>query len=311
MTLAFVFPGQGSQSIGMLNALADAYPQVRETFAEASAALGYDLWAIVSSGLEDKLNQTEITQPAMLSAGVAVWRVWQAEKGAQPVLMAGHSLGEYAALTCAGAIDFSDAVKLVADRGRFMQEAAPSGQGGMAAIVGLDDEQVQALCVKAAQGEILAAVNFNAPGQVVVAGTAGAVARAVEQAKGAGAKLAKILPVSVPSHCALMHPAAERMRERLQAVTIKATNIPVLHNVSVKMETNTQAIRDSLAQQVESPVRWVETIRSMATAGVDKLVECGPGRVLTGLNKRIVKDVPTLPVYDPDTLRLALSTLKI
>ena len=311
MTVAFVFPGQGSQSIGMLNALADAYPQVRETFAEASAALGYDLWAIVSSGLEDKLNQTEITQPAMLSAGVAVWRVWQAEKGAQPVLMAGHSLGEYTALTCAGALNFGEAVKLVADRGRFMQEAVPAGQGGMAAIVGLDDEQVQALCIQAAQGEILAAVNFNAPGQVVVAGTTGAVARAVEQAKGAGAKLAKILPVSVPSHCALMHPAAMRIRERLQSVTIKATNIPVLHNVSVKTENDAQAIRDALAQQVESPVRWVETIRNMAAAGVDKLVECGPGRVLTGLNKRIVKDAPTLPVYDPETLRLALSALKI
>ena len=309
MTVAFVFPGQGSQSIGMLNTLADTYPQVRETFAEASAALGYDLWAIVSSGLEDKLNQTETTQPAMLSAGVAVWRVWQVEKGAQPVIMAGHSLGEYTALTCAGALDFSDAVKLVADRGRFMQEAVPAGQGGMAAIVGLDDEQVQALCGQAAQGEILAAVNFNAPGQVVVAGTAGAVARAVEQAKGAGAKLAKILPVSVPSHCALMHPAALRMRERLQSVTIKPATIPVLHNVSVKSESNAQGIRDALVQQVESPVRWVETIRYMAAMGVGKLVECGPGRVLTGLNKRIVKDVPTLPVYDPQTLRTALSAL--
>lgn len=309
MSIAFVFPGQGSQSIGMLNALADTYPQVRETFAEASAALGYDLWAIVSSGLEDKLNQTEITQPAMLSAGIAVWRVWQVEKGVQPAIMAGHSLGEYTALTCAGVLDFSDAVKLVADRGRFMQEAVPAGQGGMAAIVGLDDAQVQALCGQAAQGEILAAVNFNAPGQVVVAGTAAAVARAVEQAKGAGAKLAKILPVSVPSHCALMHPAALRMRERLQAVAIKPATIPVLHNVSVKSENNAPGIRAALVQQVESPVRWVETIRSMTAMGVGKLVECGPGRVLTGLNKRIAKDAPTLPVYDPETLRAALSAL--
>ena len=309
MSLAFVFPGQGSQSIGMLNALADAYPQVRETFAEASAALGYDLWAIVSNGLEDKLNQTEITQPAMLSAGVAVWRVWQTENGAQPEIMAGHSLGEYTALTCAGALDFSEAVKLVADRGRFMQEAVPVGQGGMAAIVGLDDAQVQALCILAAQGEVLSPVNFNAPGQVVIAGTAAAVARAVEQAKGAGAKLAKLLPVSVPSHCALMHPAATRMRERLQAVQIGAARIPVLHNVHVKIESNADAIRDALVRQVESPVRWVEIIRHMAAAGVDKLVECGPGRVLTGLNKRIVKDAPTLPVYDPETLRLARTAL--
>lgn len=309
MTLAFVFPGQGSQSIGMLNALADAYPQVRETFAEASAALGYDLWAIVSAGVDTQLNQTEITQPAMLSAGVAVWRVWQAEKGAQPVLLAGHSLGEYTALTCAGALDFNTALKLVADRGRFMQEAVPAGQGGMAAIVGLEDDQVLALCVQAAQGEVLAPVNFNAPGQVVIAGTAVAVARAVEQAKGAGAKLAKLLPVSVPSHCVLMHPAAERMRARLQAVPIVAPRIPVLHNVHVKIENDADAIREALVRQVESPVRWVETIRSMAASGVDKLIECGPGRVLTGLNKRIVKDAPTLPVYDPETLRQALAAL--
>lgn len=309
MTLAFVFPGQGSQSIGMLNALADGYPQVRETFAEASAVLGYDLWAIVSGGLEDKLNQTEITQPAMLSAGVAVWRIWQAEKGPQPTMLAGHSLGEYTALTCAGALSFGEAVKLVADRGRYMQEAVPAGQGGMAAIVGLEDAQVQALCVLVAQGEVLAPVNFNAPGQVVIAGTAAAVARAVEQAKAAGAKLAKLLPVSVPSHCALMHPAALRMRERLQAVQIEAPRIPVLHNVHVKTESNADAIRDALVRQVESPVRWVETIRHMAAAGVDKLVECGPGRVLTGLNKRIVKDTPTLPVYDPETLRLARNAL--
>ena len=309
MTLAFVFPGQGSQSIGMLNALADGYPQVRETFAEASAVLGYDLWAIVSGGLEDKLNQTEITQPAMLSAGVAVWRIWQAEKGPQPTMLAGHSLGEYTALTCAGALTFGEAVKLVADRGRYMQEAVPAGQGGMAAIVGLEDAQVQALCVLVAQGEVLAPVNFNAPGQVVIAGTAAAVARAVEQAKAAGAKLAKLLPVSVPSHCTLMHPAAVRMRERLQAVQIEAPRIPVLHNVHVKTESNADAIRDALVRQVESPVRWVETIRHMAAAGVDKLVECGPGRVLTGLNKRIVKDMPTLPVYDPETLRLARSAL--
>ena len=309
MTLAFVFPGQGSQSVGMLNTLAEAYPQVQETFAEASAALGYDLWSIATAGPEEKLNQTEITQPAMLSAGVAVWRAWQAENGPQPVVMAGHSLGEYTALTCAGAIMFADAVKLVADRGRFMQEAVPAGKGGMAAIVGLDDDQVRALCSQAAQGEVLSPVNFNSPGQVVIAGTAAAVARAVEQAKSAGAKLAKQLPVSVPSHCALMHPAAERMRERLKQLKIETPRIPVLHNAHVRTESNADAIRDALVRQVESPVRWVETIQKMAADGVDKLIECGPGRVLAGLNKRISKETQTLSVYDPESLRQARAAL--
>ena len=309
MTLAFVFPGQGSQSVGMLNMLADAYPQVQETFAEASAALGYDLWEIVANGPEEKLNQTEITQPAMLSAGAAVWRVWQAENGPQPVIMAGHSLGEYTALTCASAIDFADAVRLVADRGRYMQDAVPAGTGGMAAIVGLEDEQVSALCLQAAQGEVLSPVNFNSPGQVVIAGTATAVARAVEQAKGAGAKLAKQLPVSVPSHCALMHPAAERMRARLKQMKIGSPRIPVLHNVHVQAESSADAIRDALVRQVESPVRWVETVRKMAADGVDKLVECGPGKVLAGLNKRISKETQTLSVYDPETLRQARAAL--
>jgi [acyl-carrier-protein] S-malonyltransferase len=309
MSLAFVFPGQGSQSVGMLNALADAYPQVKKTFAEASAELGYDLWALASGGPEEKLNQTEITQPVMLAAGVAVWRVWQAEHGPQPLVTAGHSLGEYTALTCAGALDFKDAVQLVADRGRFMQAAVPAGQGGMAAIVGLEDEQVRALCAQAAQGEVLSPVNFNSPGQVVIAGTAVAVARAVEQAKGAGAKLAKLLPVSVPSHCALMHPAAERMRERLQQVKIEPPRIPVLHNAHVRSENDPEAIRAALVQQIESPVRWVETVQKMAADGVDKLVECGPGKVLAGLNKRIAKNTQTLPVYDPESLRQARTAL--
>lgn len=311
MSLAFVFPGQGSQSVGMLGLLADSYPEVKATFAEASAALGYDLWTIAANGPEDRLNQTEITQPAMLSAGVAVWRAWQKDGGPQPVIMAGHSLGEYTALACAGAIEFKDAVMLVADRGRFMQEAVPAGQGGMAAILGLEDDQVRALCEQAAQGDVLSPVNFNSPGQVVIAGTAAAVARAVEQAKGAGAKLAKLLPVSVPSHCALMHPAAERMRARLQQVKIGVPRVPVLHNVHVKGETDPDAIREALVRQIESPVRWVDTIRKMAADGVDKLIECGPGKVLAGLNKRIVKEAQTLPVYDPETLRQARTALGI
>lgn len=309
MKLAFVFPGQGSQSVGMLNTLADAQPLVKDTFAEASAALGYDLWTIVSGGPEDKLNQTEITQPAMLTAGVAVWRVWQQLDGPLPTVMAGHSLGEYSALTCAGAIGFADAVKLVADRGRFMQDAVPAGQGGMAAIVGLDDDQVRALCDQNANGEVLAPVNFNSPGQVVIAGTAAAVGRAVANAKAAGAKLAKPLPVSVPSHCTLMHPAAERMRTRLSQIEVRAPRIPVLHNAHVRAETDPEAIRDALVRQIESPVRWVETVQKMAADGVGKLVECGPGKVLAGLNKRIAKDTQTLPVYDPETLAQARAAL--
>lgn len=309
--LAFVFPGQGSQSVGMLNALADAYPLAKDTFSEASAALGFDLWSIVAHGPEEKLNQTEITQPAMLAAGVAVWRVWQTEGGPLPAIMAGHSLGEYTALTCAGALAFPDAVRLVAERGRFMQEAVPAGQGGMAAIVGLDDDAVRQLCVQNAQGEVLSPVNFNSPGQVVIAGTAAAVARAVENAKGAGAKLAKLLPVSVPSHSALMHPAAERMRERLKQVKIDPPRIPVLHNVHVQSEADPDAIRNALVRQVESPVRWVETIQKMAADGVSMLVECGPGRVLAGLNKRIAKNTQTLTVYDPETLRQARTALGV
>jgi len=309
MKLAFVFPGQGSQSVGMLNAMADAFPAIQQTFVEASEALGFDLWAIASSGPEAKLNETEITQPAMLAAGVATWRVWESETGIRPIVMAGHSLGEYTALTCAGAFEFRDAIRLVSDRGRLMQSAVPAGQGAMAAIVGLDDDKVRELCEHNAGGDVLSPVNFNSPGQVVIAGNAAAVARAVDNAKAAGAKLAKLLPVSVPSHCALMHPAAEQMRERLAGVTIREPRIPVLHNVNVSSENNPDGIRDALVRQVESPVRWVETIQRMAADGVTKLVECGPGKVLAGLNKRIDKNCQTLAVYDPESLRAAREAL--
>ncbi len=308
--LAFVFPGQGSQSIGMLQALAAEFPIVKQTFAEASQALNYDLWQIVQQGPEEKLNQTEITQPAMLAADVATWRVWIAQQGAQPRYMAGHSLGEYAALVCAEALAFTDAIKLVADRGRFMQQAVPAGQGGMAAILGLDDAAVSKLCQQAAQGEILEAVNFNSPGQVVIAGTAAAVARAVEQSKAAGAKRAVLLPVSVPSHCALMHPAALHMAERLQQIDIRRPKIPVIHNTHVQAESDASAIRNALVRQIESPVRWVETIQKMAAEGVNQLIECGPGKVLASLNKRIAKTTETLPVFDPETLKIALSAIK-
>jgi [acyl-carrier-protein] S-malonyltransferase len=308
MKLAFVFPGQGSQSIGMLNALGAEQPQVRATFAEASQALGYDLWQVVEQGPEDRLNQTEVTQPAMLTAGVAVWRVWRERGGAAPAYVAGHSLGEYTALVCAETLAFTDAVRLVADRGRFMQEAVPAGQGGMAAILGLDDETVRKVCQEAANGEVLEAVNYNSPGQVVIAGNAAAVARGAERAKAAGAKRAVILPVSVPSHCRLMHPAAERLAARLREVDIRTPVVPVLHNVHVQSEASADAIRNALVRQVESPVRWVEIIETMVANGVNRLVECGPGKVLAGLNRRIDKRAETLPVYDPATLSAALAS---
>ncbi|BAV33680.1 malonyl CoA-ACP transacylase [Sulfuricaulis limicola] len=310
MTLAFVFPGQGSQSVGMLNALAAEFPVVKETFAEASQTLGKDLWQLVEQGPEEKLNQTEITQPVMLAAGVATWRAWLAASGPCPQYMAGHSLGEYSALVCSEALDFAEAMKLVADRGRFMQQAVPVGQGAMAAILGMEDDAVRKLCEQAAQGEVLEAVNFNSPGQVVIAGATAAVNRAVEQSKAAGAKRAILLPVSVPSHCRLMHPAAQQMAERLKLAQIRKPQIPVLHNTHVQAESDPAAIRNALVRQIESPVRWVETIQKMAADGVTRIVECGPGKVLTGLNKRIVKTVETFPVFDPETLRAAFNAVE-
>jgi len=305
--LALVFPGQGSQSVGMLKELAEAYPVVGQTFAEASAALGYDLWALVQEGPEQDLNRTDRTQPAMLAAGVAVWRVWQERGGARPAYMAGHSLGEYTALVCAEALDFAEAAALVADRGRFMQEAVPEGQGAMAAVLGLDDDQVRAACAAAAQGEVVEAVNFNAPGQVVIAGAKSAVERAIEALKAAGAKRALPLPVSAPSHCALMKPASERLAERLQTVTVRAPKIPVLHNVDVQTTQDPDAIRDRLVRQLYSPVRWVETVQALKAAGVTTTVECGPGRVLAGLNRRIDKELSAPAVYDPASLDQALA----
>ena len=306
MSLAFVFPGQGSQSVGMMNALAAEFPIVKQTFAEASDALGYDLWEVVVNGPEDKLNQTQITQPAMLAAGVSVWRVWKAQQGVAPSLTAGHSLGEYSALVCADALAFPDAIKLVADRARFMQEAVPIGQGAMAAVLGLEDDAVRQLCAQAAQGEVLEAVNFNSPGQVVIAGSAGAIQRALELAKSVGAKRAVALPVSVPSHCKLMHPAAQRMAERLKQTQIATPKIPVIHNVHVKTESDPAAIREMLARQIESPVRWVETVQKIAGDGATRIVECGPGKVLAGLSKRITDKAQTRAVYDPASLRDSL-----
>lgn len=304
--LAFVFPGQGSQAVGMLDELAKAHGVVRETFAEASEALGYDLWDVVQNGPEARLNRTDCTQPAMLAAGVAVWRVWTERGGPVPALMAGHSLGEYTALACAQSIRFGDAVSVVADRGRYMQEAVAEGSGAMAAILGLDDETVAQVCRDAAEGQVVEAVNFNAPGQVVIAGDRSAVERAVRGAEAAGAKRAVELPVSVPSHCALMKPAAERLAERLQTLEIFPPRIPVIHNVDVSMSTAPGEIRDKLVAQLHNPVRWVGTVQRLAEEGVDRAVECGPGRVLAGLNRRIDRRVATVAVYDPTTLEKAL-----
>lgn len=305
-SLAFVFPGQGSQSVGMMQGWGER-PEVRFTFSEASDALGQDLWSLVSEGPADLLNQTIHTQPAMLAADVAVWRVWQAAGGIQPALLAGHSLGEYAALVVAGAVGFSDAIKLVRFRAEAMQAAVPEGVGAMAAILGLDDAVVRAVCEAAAEGEVVEAVNLNSPGQVVIAGNKAAVERAMALAKEKGAKRALPLPVSVPSHSSLMRPAAEKLLVHLQEVTIKAPTIPVLHNSDVQSHAEPDAIRAALARQLHTPVRWVETMQALKAAGMARVFECGPGKVLTGLGKRIDDSVPMLALVDEISLQTALN----
>ncbi len=307
--LAFVFPGQGSQSVGMLSELAETYPQVRQTFEEASDALDLDLWNLVQNGPSEELNQTYNTQPAMLAAGVAVWRVWSEQTLMRPAWMAGHSLGEYSALVCAEALAFPDAVRLVADRGRFMQEAVPEGVGAMAAIIGLEDHVVANLCAENSGDEIVSAVNFNAPGQVVIAGHAAAVERAMAAAKEAGAKRALKLPVSVPSHCQLMEPAAEKLAARLAEIEIEAPQVSLLHNVDVAVHTAPDVIRNVLGEQLFKPVRWVDTVRFMHDQGVQAIVECGPGKVLMGLNRRIVKEIGHYSIYDPATLDKVLEQI--
>ena len=304
-----VFPGQGSQSVGMLADLAAAYPEVAQTFDEANDALGLDLWRLVQEGPAEELDRTENTQPAMLAAGVAVWRVWRSQGGPVPVSMAGHSLGEYSALVASGALGFSAAVGLVAQRGRFMQEAVPAGTGAMAAVLGLEDAAVCDVCSQAAAGEIVEPVNFNSPGQVVIAGHAGAVDRAVALAKEAGAKRALLLPVSVPSHCALMLPAAERLASAMDGLAVEPTQVPVLHNVDVSVAGSAPDIRDRLARQLYSPVRWVETVRAIASDGVSLLIEAGPGKVLTGLTKRIDRNLSGLAITDPASLEKALEVV--
>jgi [acyl-carrier-protein] S-malonyltransferase len=306
-TLAMIFPGQGSQAVGMLSELAAAHPEVEQTFREASDTLGVDLWRLAQEGPEEELNQTHRTQPAMLAAGVAVWRVWRAADGPLPGVVAGHSLGEYSALVCAEALSFADALRLVEERGRRMQDAVPAGAGGMAAILGLDDEQVIAVCDQAAQGEVVAAVNFNSPGQVVIAGHRAAVQRAVELAKEAGAKRAVPLAVSVPSHCALMEPAAHALMPALAGVEFRKPRIPVIHNVDAAPHDDPEAIRDALKRQLYRPVRWVETVRAMTGQGAGRFLEMGPGKVLAGLNRRIDKQLETQAVFDPAGLQAALA----
>lgn len=309
-TNSIVFPGQGSQSVGMLAELANDWSQVSETFAQASDALGYDLWELVQTGPEASLNQTDKTQPAMLAAGIACWRVWLAAGGSKPAYLAGHSLGEYTALVAAGAIDFAAAIKLVQKRGQLMQAAVPQGQGAMAAILGLTDEQVIEACAQAAQGDIVQAVNFNAPGQVVVAGASAAVERAVDVAKQAGAKRALMLPVSVPSHCSLMSEAAAELLKSLNELEINTPEIKVIHNVDVTSHDSAAAICEVLAKQLHNPVRWVETIQTLSQSGVTSLVECGPGKVLAGLTKRINREVTALPVFDVASLAKAIAAHK-
>jgi len=306
MSLAFVFPGQGSQSVGMLKDLAVNFSEVTSTFQEASDALGYDLWSLVQEGPAEKLNSTDVTQPAMLASGVATWRIWQAKGGAIPTVMAGHSLGEYTALVCSGSLDFVDAIKLVSQRGKFMMEAVPAGTGAMAAILGLDDETVRQVCLDAADGDVLEAVNYNSPGQVVVAGHKSAIERVTVLAKEKGAKRALELPVSVPSHCALMQPAAEKLAEVMASITFHAPSIPVLNNVDVVSNNAEADIREALKRQLFSPVRWVETIEKMSADGVDMVLECGPGKVLVGLNKRINKSMASAALIDTASIEAAL-----
>lgn len=306
MSTAFVFPGQGSQSVGMLASFAE-HAIIRDTFAEASEALGYDLWALCQNGPESDLAVTYRTQPALLTASVAIYRLWREKGGLMPSYMAGHSLGEYSALVCAESLVFADAVKLVEARGCFMQEAVPEGQGKMAAILGLDDQDIHAACKEAAQGEVVSPVNFNSPGQVVIAGNAAAVERAMDVCKAKGAKRALPLNVSAPSHCALMKPAAERLAQLLETVVVVGPKVPVINNVDVKLESDPARIRDALVRQLYNPVRWTESVQKLAGDGVDRLVECGSGAVLAGLAKRIDKALAAVSIQDAAAFEAALN----
>ncbi|EOB1204969.1 [acyl-carrier-protein] S-malonyltransferase [Photobacterium damselae subsp. damselae] len=304
---AIVFPGQGSQAVGMLAELAEQFPIVQATFAEASEVLGYDLWALVQNGPAEDLNQTHRTQPALLTASVAIWRVWQEKGGEQPAVLAGHSLGEYSALVCAGVIDFKEAVKLVELRGQLMQEAVPAGVGAMSAIIGLDNDAIAKACADAAEDQVCSPVNFNSPGQVVIAGNKEAVDRANALCKEAGAKRALLLPVSVPSHCELMKPAADKLAVALENMTFNTPAIPVINNADVATETDPAAIKLALVKQLYGPVRWTESVERMAAEGIEELLEMGPGKVLTGLTKRINRSLGGSAVNDIASLDAALA----
>ncbi len=309
MKFALVFPGQGSQSLGMMAAYGDS-PIIRATFDEASAALGRDLWQLVSEGPAEALNQTVNTQPLMLTADIAVWRLWSEKGGPRPAMVAGHSLGEYAALVAAGALKLADAVPLVELRARAMQEAVPAGEGAMAAVLGLEAESVKSACAEAAQGQVVEAVNFNSPEQTVLAGHKAAVERAAEACKARGAKRALMLPVSAPFHCSLMQPAAERLKRRLTDVEVSPPAIPVLNNVDVEAVSEPDAIRAALVRQAASPVRWVETMRAMQAAGITHVFECGPGKVLAGLVKRCADGLSGGAMNDLAGLEAALATVR-
>lgn len=305
--LALVFPGQGSQTVGMLADLYAEYAIVRDTFAESSAALGYDLWQLVANGPEADLNETHRTQPALLTASVAIWRLWQQQGGATPDYLAGHSLGEYSALVCAGVLSLGDAVSLVEKRGQYMQTAVPAGTGAMSAIIGLDDALIAKACDEAAQGEVVSPVNFNSPGQVVIAGNKAAVERANELCKAAGAKRALPLPVSVPSHCALMKPAAAQLASDLASMSFNAPSFAVVNNVDVAIAADEAAVKDALVRQLYSPVRWTETIEWLSAQGVTQVVEIGAGKVLNGLVKRINRDLEVSSVNDLASFKAAFA----
>ena len=312
MSLALVFPGQGSQSVGMLGELAGQHAIVRRTYEEAADALGYDLWALTASGPAEQLNSTECTQPAMLTAGVATWRLWKEQGGAAPAMVAGHSLGEFTALVCAGALDFGAAVSLVRERGRAMQAAVPAGAGAMAAILGLDDAAAEAACLEAAQGEVVEAVNYNAPGQIVIAGHARAVERAMAAAKARGAKRALLLPVSVPAHSSLLQGAAAQFRERLAGTAIAAPGLRYVSAVDAAEHDTAAGVRAILERQLASPVRWTATVQALTAAGATLLVECGPGKVLTALNRRIDRraEVSCMTIDDGASLQAALDAAR-
>ncbi|MFO8142959.1 MAG: ACP S-malonyltransferase [Marinobacter sp.] len=302
MKSAFVFPGQGSQSVGMLKTAAEVWPMISETFDEASKVLGYDVWHLCQHGPAEELNQTMVTQPVLLTASIALWRQWCVVGGPRPDFMAGHSLGEYSALVAAESLDFIEAVKLVQLRGELMQEAVPVGEGRMAAILGLEDADVLAACEEAANGDVVAAVNFNAPGQVVIAGSTAAVERAIEACKARGARKTMILPVSVPSHCALMKGAAEQLAEALGDIRFNDAVIPVVQNVNAEAAKDAETLKANLLKQLYSPVLWTDSIRSLTSEGVNVAVECGAGKVLAGLIKRIDRNLPVHGIEDPDSL---------